>query len=62
MCGCVFVRRFSDDYLQNFDLVSGWKKRRYDSVVAKLPVKTGRERNVWVELNDFNCGLKHIKI
>jgi glycosyltransferase involved in cell wall biosynthesis len=26
---------YTYDYLQNFDLVSGWKKKRYDSVVAK---------------------------
>jgi hypothetical protein len=42
----------------NFDLVSGWKKKRYDSVVAK-PSKLfnwAARKNVWVELNDFNCG------
>ncbi|HJR99889.1 MAG TPA: glycosyltransferase family 2 protein [Flavobacterium sp.] len=47
---------------QNFDLVSGWKKKRYDSVVAKnLPSKLfnwAARKTSGVELNDFNCGLK----
>ncbi|OYQ38019.1 glycosyltransferase [Flavobacterium cyanobacteriorum] len=45
-----------------FDLVSGWKKKRYDSVVAKnLPSKLfnwAARRTSGVQLNDFNCGLK----
>ena len=50
---------------QKYDLVSGWKKKRYDSVVAKnLPSKlfnwTARKTS-GVELNDFNCGLKAYK-
>ena len=47
---------------QNFDLVSGWKKKRYDSVVFKnLPSKLfnwAARRTSGVQLNDFNCGLK----
>lgn len=50
---------------QNFDLVSGWKKKRYDSVVSKnLPSKLfnwAARRTSGVELNDFNCGLKAYK-
>ena len=50
---------------QNFDLVSGWKKKRYDSVVAKnLPSKLfnwAARKTSGVELNDFNCGLKAYK-
>ncbi|WP_412985879.1 glycosyltransferase family 2 protein [Pontimicrobium sp. IMCC45349] len=46
----------------NFDLVSGWKKKRYDSVIAKnLPSKLfnwAARRTSGVKLNDFNCGLK----
>lgn len=49
----------------NFDLVSGWKKKRYDSVVAKnLPSKLfnwAARKTSGVELNDFNCGLKAYK-
>jgi len=49
----------------NFDLVSGWKKKRYDSVVAKnLPSKlfnAAARKTSGVKLNDFNCGLKAYK-
>ncbi len=46
----------------HYDLVSGWKKKRYDSVVSKnLPSKLfnwAARKTSGVELNDFNCGLK----
>lgn len=49
----------------NFDLVSGWKKKRYDSVVAKnIPSKLfnwAARKTSGVTLNDFNCGLKAYK-
>jgi glycosyltransferase involved in cell wall biosynthesis len=48
-----------------YDLVSGWKKKRYDSVMAKnLPSKLfnwAARKTSGVELNDFNCGLKAYK-
>jgi glycosyltransferase involved in cell wall biosynthesis len=50
---------------EKYDLVSGWKKKRYDSVVAKnLPSKLfnwAARKTSGVELNDFNCGLKAYK-
>lgn len=50
---------------ENFDLVSGWKRKRYDSVVTKnLPSKLfnwAARRTSGVHLNDFNCGLKAYK-
>lgn len=50
---------------QNFDLVSGWKKKRYDAVVSKnLPSKLfnwAARKTSGVALNDFNCGLKAYK-
>lgn len=50
---------------KEFDLVSGWKKKRYDSVVFKnLPSKLfnwAARRTSGVYLNDFNCGLKAYK-
>ncbi|MUV03235.1 glycosyltransferase [Flavobacterium rakeshii] len=50
---------------QNYDLVSGWKKKRYDSVIAKnLPSKLfnwAARKTSGVQLNDFNCGLKAYK-
>lgn len=50
---------------QGFDLVSGWKKKRYDSVIAKnLPSKLfnwAARKTSGVKLHDFNCGLKAYK-
>ncbi|WP_299390414.1 glycosyltransferase family 2 protein [uncultured Gelidibacter sp.] len=47
---------------QHYDLVSGWKKKRYDSVISKnLPSKLfnwAARQTSGVKLNDFNCGLK----
>jgi glycosyltransferase involved in cell wall biosynthesis len=46
----------------NFDLISGWKKKRFDSVVFKnIPSKLfnwAARKTSGVKLNDFNCGLK----
>jgi glycosyltransferase involved in cell wall biosynthesis len=46
---------------EKFDLVSGWKKKRYDPLSKTLPTKlfnaTAR-RVSGVKLHDFNCGLK----
>lgn len=48
-----------------FDLVSGWKKKRYDAVMSKnLPSKLfnwAARKTSGVKLNDFNCGLKAYK-
>lgn len=48
-----------------FDLVSGWKKKRYDNALTKnLPSKlfNGVSRKVTgIPLHDFNCGLKAYK-
>ncbi|MBP3763692.1 MAG: glycosyltransferase family 2 protein [Bacteroidales bacterium] len=47
---------------EGYDLVSGWKKKRYDSKLAKnLPSKffNGTTRLLsGIKLHDFNCGLK----
>jgi len=47
---------------ENFDLVSGWKKIRYDATFTKnLPSKLfnwAARKTSGVQLNDFNCGLK----
>lgn len=49
----------------DFDLVSGWKKKRYDSVLSKnLPSKLfnyAARKTSGVKLHDFNCGLKAYK-
>ncbi|WP_426429882.1 glycosyltransferase family 2 protein [Winogradskyella sp. HB-48] len=45
-----------------FDLVSGWKKKRFDSVITKnLPSKLfnwAARCTSGVKLHDFNCGIK----
>ena len=45
-----------------YDLVSGWKKKRYDSKIAKnIPSKlfnATTRRMSGIKLHDFNCGLK----
>jgi len=47
---------------QGYDLVSGWKKKRYDSILFKnLPSKLfnwAARKTSGVKLHDFNCGLK----
>ncbi|MES2332467.1 MAG: glycosyltransferase family 2 protein [Bacteroidota bacterium] len=48
-----------------FDMVSGWKKKRYDNTFTKnIPSKlfnaTARASS-GIQLNDFNCGLKAYK-
>ncbi|CAM1354830.1 glycosyltransferase family 2 protein [Tenacibaculum insulae] len=49
----------------NFDLISGWKKKRYDNVVTKnIPSKLfnwAARKTSGLKLNDFNCGLKAYK-
>ena len=49
-----------------FELVSGWKKKRYDSVISKnLPSKLfnwAARITSGVKLHDFNCGIKAYKI
>lgn len=46
---------------EKYDLVSGWKKKRYDPLTKTIPTKlfnaTAR-RVSGIQLNDFNCGLK----
>ncbi|MGY3793551.1 glycosyltransferase family 2 protein [Aquimarina sp. 433] len=48
-----------------YDLISGWKKKRYDSVIAKnLPSKlfnAAARKTSGLKLHDFNCGLKAYK-
>lgn len=47
---------------QGYDLVSGWKKKRYDPLSKTLPTKlfnaTARRVSGIHNLHDFNCGLK----
>ena len=48
-----------------FDMVSGWKKKRYDNKLTKnIPSKlfnAAARRSSGIKLHDFNCGLKAYK-
>lgn len=50
---------------ENFDLVSGWKKKRFDSKIRKnIPSKlfnAAARKTSGLKLHDFNCGLKAYK-
>lgn len=50
---------------ENYDIVSGWKKKRFDNVMTKnLPSKlfnSAARKLSGVYLHDFNCGLKAYK-
>ncbi len=46
---------------ENYDLVSGWKKKRYDPISKTIPTKIFNgftSRMSGIKLHDFNCGLK----
>jgi glycosyltransferase involved in cell wall biosynthesis len=47
-----------------FDLVSGWKQKRYDPITKTLPTKLfnwAARKASGIYLHDFNCGLKSYK-
>ena len=50
---------------EGYDLVSGWKKKRYDPLSKTIPTKlfnaTARRVSGIGNLHDFNCGLKAYK-
>jgi len=49
---------------QNFDIVSGWKKKRYDPITKTIPTKLYNGMTRWmsgIKLHDMNCGLKAYK-
>lgn len=48
-----------------FDLVSGWKKKRYDPIMKTIPSKFFNyvtSQVSGIKLHDFNCGLKAYRI
>jgi glycosyltransferase involved in cell wall biosynthesis len=51
-------RRLKEEKL---DIISGWKKKRYDPITKTIPTKlfnAATRRMSGIQLNDFNCGLK----
>jgi glycosyltransferase involved in cell wall biosynthesis len=56
------VRMINDE---GYDLVSGWKKKRFDPLGKTLPSKLFNRTARWVsgiKLHDFNCGLKAYRL
>ncbi|SHF22525.1 glycosyltransferase family 2 protein [Pedobacter caeni] len=51
-------RRIKEEKL---DIISGWKKKRYDPITKTIPTKlfnAATRKMSGIQLNDFNCGLK----
>ncbi len=49
---------------EGFDIVSGWKKKRYDPLSKTIPTKLYNAVTRWmsgIKLHDMNCGLKSYK-
>ena len=50
---------------EGYDLVSGWKQKRYDPITKTIPTKFYNAATRWlsgIKLHDFNCGLKAYKL
>lgn len=48
-----------------FDVVSGWKKKRYDPITKTIPTKLynwATRKISGIKLHDFNCGLKAYRL
>ena len=46
---------------EKYDIISGWKKKRYDPITKTIPTKlfnAATRKMSGISLNDFNCGLK----
>lgn len=51
--------------VDGFDMVSGWKQKRYDPITKTIPTKLfnwATRKMSGIYLHDFNCGLKAYKI
>jgi hypothetical protein len=50
---------------EGFDVVSGWKQKRYDPITKTVPTKLynwAARKMSGIYLHDFNCGLKAYKL
>ena len=57
-----FVKMIRDE---GYDLVSGWKKKRYDPLVKRITSRFYNGTARWssgIKLHDFNCGLKAYRL
>jgi glycosyltransferase involved in cell wall biosynthesis len=51
--------------LEGYDLVSGWKKKRYDPFVKRVTSRFYNRTARWssgIKLHDFNCGIKAYRL
>ena len=51
--------------LEGYDLVSGWKKKRYDPFLKRVTSKFYNRTARWssgIKLHDFNCGIKAYRL
>lgn len=58
------IPKFLEKINEGFDLVSGWKKKRYDPISKTLPSKIGNFITrvlTGVKIHDLNCGFKAYK-
>lgn len=58
------VPKFLEKINKGFDLVSGWKKKRYDPITKTVPSKIGNSLTrilTGVNIHDLNCGFKAYK-
>ncbi len=56
------VRMIRED---GYDLISGWKKKRYDPFVKRITSRFYNSTARWssgIKLHDFNCGLKAYRL
>lgn len=56
------VRRIREE---GYDLISGWKRKRYDPITKTLPTKLfnwATRKMSGIHLHDFNCGLKAYRL
>lgn len=50
---------------EDFDMISGWKKKRYDPLSKTIPTKLfnwAARKMTGIHLHDFNCGLKAYRL
>lgn len=58
------IPKFLNEINSGFDLVSGWKKKRYDPITKTIPSKLGNAVTrifTGVKIHDLNCGFKAYK-
>jgi len=58
------IKNFLSKLNAGYDLVSGWKKTRYDPLAKTIPSKIGNwltRRLTGIEIHDLNCGFKAYK-